>query len=119
MHGAAFSGFFDSFLPRFTLKHFAGTDRFGNEFRALGEHASRPHGIVSDLGIAHIGIGGQTDRGSMRFQLCAGKRFHELVKKRRGGIKNGIAFFVFAEANPVHDRKDNRSFSSLKFRIAF
>ena len=74
---------------------------------------------MSDLGIAHIGVGRQTDRGSMRFQASAGIRFHEFVKKRRGRIKNGIAFFVFAEAHPVHDREDNGSFSSLKFRIAF
>ena len=73
---------------------------------------------MSDFGVAHIGVGGKTDCGSVRFQLSVGHGCHEFVEERRGGVENGVSLFVFADADTVHDGEDDGSFSALEFRIA-
>ena len=119
MHGSAFFCLFDSFFPCGSLKHLSGLDRLGNEFCALSENTSAAHGVVTDFAVAHIGIGGESDSGSMSFERSKGKGLHQFMKKRGGRIQYRVAFLVFADADAVHDDQDNGAFPSEEFRIAF
>ena len=51
-----------NFLPAGVLEHLAVGDGVGDQLGALVEDASGAHGVVSDLGVAHVGVGGQSDR---------------------------------------------------------
>ena len=119
VHGSAFFCLFDGFLPGSALEHFSGLDCLGNEFGPLSENTSASHGVVTDFAVAHIGIGGKSDSGSMGFQRCKRKSFHQFMKERSGGIQHCVTFLVFADADAVHDDQNDGAFSSEKFRIAF
>ena len=107
----------NDFLPGFAFEHFPGGDCFGDQFRALSENASASHCVVSDFTVAHVVVAGQSDRRSVRLECSERELFHELVEERCRRIKNRIAFFVFADADAVHDHQDNRAASFLEFRI--
>ena len=62
------NGIGDQFFPGFALKKFAAGDRLIDELCALRKNSAATDGVVSDLTVAHIGIGGHTDSGSVSLE---------------------------------------------------
>ena len=107
----------DQFLPGLTGKHLAAADGFGDQHGALGEDSAAAHGVVTDFTVAHVCIGGQTNGGAVGFERCHGHGVHELVEERSVGVQNGIAFFVLADPDTVHNDEDHGTAAALKFCI--
>ncbi len=63
---AALFGGGDHFLPSVALPQMAAGDGFGDQFRALGEHAAGADGVVADLAIAHVFVAGHADGLTVR-----------------------------------------------------
>ena len=97
----------DEVLPGRGLEERAVLDGLLDELRTLGVNLAAAQGVVADLGVAHILIGGQADGGAMGLQPGIGAGLEETVKV--GGLRlgDGITGAAVPAAHAVHDDQDN------------
>ena len=114
MHGAAVFAAGGSALPGFTFKHSAAFDGFADQLCTLAEYLPGAERIVPDLAIAHIVVGGEPHRRSVRLQLYP----WVLCQKpfQNGHIRSfyGVAVVPVSKADAVHHDGENRTADSFK-----
>jgi hypothetical protein len=104
----------NDFFPGVALEHSARFDSFGNELCALREDLSCAESVVTDLGVAHVVIGGKTYSGSVRFKREAVIFFGKHIES--GGVSrfDSVALNTVANADAVHYDSNNRTFFALE-----
>ena len=100
---AAVLGIGDQRFPRIGGEHLAAFDRRGYELGALCEHLTAAQCVVTDLGVAHIVIRGQTDRRTMRTERDHRIFRHKTIEIRGTREIYGIGFSGRRETYAVHN----------------
>ncbi len=90
-------------LPSLAPENTARGNGLVDQFRSLGEDTARAQGIVSDLGIAHVLVRGQTDRFAVGLEADHERLLQESVQYRSVRDKNSVAFILRPQADAVHD----------------
>ena len=100
----------DQRFPCFGREHLAAFDRRGDELGALCEHLTAAQRVVADLGVAHIVIRRQTDRGAVRTERDHRVMRHQSVEIRGAREIYSIGFAggcqTYAVHNDGYDRAD-------------
>ena len=114
MNGARFSvhpGFRtgNDLLPGLALPDGTGSNCIRDQRRALRIHLAGADGVVADLGVAHVVIGGHADGSAVRTQADVRALGKETVERRLSGRGNGAAGVVLRQAVAVHDNGDDRA----------
>ena len=105
---------FHKFVPGIGRENLAARDRLRDEFRSLRENLTRAEGVVSDLGVAHIVIGGKPDGGTVRLDLQRGIGRHQTVKRRRVRHRHGVGGVRRCKPDAIHDNGEQRTLNSRK-----
>lgn len=100
----------DQLFPCLGRKHLARFDGVGNQLSALCEYLSRAEGIVSDLAVAHVIVGGESYRRAVRLQGNHRIFSHQHIEVRRVGGLHRVGNRVGRESHAVHHDDHNRSF---------
>ena len=119
MECAAVPATCDKVLPSLSRKHFAGRDGLRNELCTLRKNLSRAERIVTDLGIAHIVVGGKSDSRSVGGELSHRVFFHKHVEGGGICVCNGVALLAVADADAVHNDCENGSLNAYRMRGFF
>ena len=85
-------------------------DALPHQFGALGVDLAAAEGVVADLGVAHVLIGGKSHRSAVGFEPGVGAGGKELVEIGGLGNCHSVAAAAVALANAVHDDQYNRFF---------
>ena len=103
----------NKFFPGLAFEHGPGFDRGGYEFGSLGKNPAAADGVVAYLAVAHILVGGKTNRGTMRLE--AGNRTGLMKFRERFHVRVGdcVAFGVLSVSDAVHYNKHDRAFPAL------
>ncbi len=108
-------------VPGFAGEDGAAMDRLVDQSRPLGEDPPGPQGIMADLGIAHIIIGGQADRLAVGLQSQHQPFLHQQVEGRGVGDMHSVALVVRPDTDTVHDdgyhRARKRSVAGKRFQF--
>ena len=91
----------DGGLPCSSAPYASAADGFADELTALIEYPAGTHGIVADLGIAHVPIRGQPNSCAMGFEQAPCTCIHHPVQMRHLCEVDSIAFVSSAPANAV------------------
>ena len=110
MQGMAGNGVGQQLLPGSGLIQRAGLNGLADELRALGINLAAAQGIVSNLTVAHIVIGGQTNGSAVGLQIRMGAGSEQMVQSRGIGVLHSIAAAAVALADTVHNDKYNGFF---------
>ena len=102
----------DHLLPGCALVEGAGVDGFGDEGGALVVDAPAADGVVADLGVAHVLVGGHADGRAVGLEGGVGAVGEQPVEIGFVGGADEIAFGVFADADAVHDDEDDGAFGA-------
>ena len=97
-------------LPGRGLRQRAGLNGLADELRALGINLAAAQGIVANLTVAHIVIGGQADGSAVGLQIRMGAGSEQMVQSRGIGVLHSIAAAAVALADTVHNDKYNGFF---------
>ena len=89
-------------LPHLTLEQGAGIQGPVHQTRALIEDPARAHGVVTDLGVSHVLVGGKTHRGAVSAKGAEGGVLGEEIQG--GGVGGGhrIPLVSGTDAHTVH-----------------
>ena len=110
VQGMAGNGVGQQLLPGSGLIQRAGLNGLADELRALGINLAAAQGIVSNLTVAHIVIGGQADGSAVGLQIRMGAGSEQMVQSRGIGVLHSIAAAAVALADTVHNDKYNGFF---------
>ena len=110
MQGMAGNGVGQQLLPGSGLIQRAGLNGLADELRALGINLAAAQGIVANLTVAHIVIGGQADGSAVGLQIRMGAGSEQMVQSRGIGVLHSIAAAAVALADTVHNDKYNGFF---------
>jgi hypothetical protein len=110
-------------LPHRTPEQGTGGDRVVHQLGALLEDPSGAHGVVTDLGVAHVRVARQADRGAVGRQPQKHRRGREQAVEVRGGgeIERvcGIPLRAASvEPNPVQDHQHERTVDARESRMS-
>lgn len=99
--------------PGLRLVQRAGLDGLLHELGALGVDLAAAEGVVADLGVAHVVVGGQADGRAVRLEPRHGAGRHQLVERRGVGLLDSIAGAAVAAAHAIHDHEYDRFFIGI------
>ena len=90
-------------LPDLGLEDQSGLNGLVYQLGALGIDLAAAEGVVADLGVAHVVVGGQADGGAVGLEPGVGAGFQQLVEG--GGLRklDRVAGAAVAEAHAVHN----------------
>ena len=77
-----------------------------DQLRALCEDPARAQRVVPDFGIAHVAVRGLADGHAMRAQLGIQRLGKQRIERGRIGQEDAVRFVAFADADAVHDDKE-------------
>ena len=106
-------------FPGFAFKEFAAFHCFGNQFGTLRKYSAAADGVVTDFAVAHIIIGGHTNRSTVSFQSGIGARCQKFIQNRSAGGLDRVAITVFTNTHTVSNTKYHRTAAALPRRILF
>ena len=109
VEGAAVLYVGNDLLPSGGDKHLAGLNRLGYQLRTLCENLTGAQGVVTNLGVTHIVIGGQTDSGAVCLQLYGGIRSHYALQIGHIGAGYGVGFALSSETDTIHNDGEYRT----------
>ena len=109
VEGAAVLHVSDDLLPGGGGKHLAGLNRLGYQLRTLCENLTGAESVVTNLGVTHIVVGGQTDGGAVCLQLYGGIRSHYALQIGHIGAGYGVGFALSSETDTVHNDGEYRT----------
>jgi len=109
----------DKLAPDSALEHGACFDRQVDKAGSLGKHAAAADCVVADFRVAHVVVGRQAYRCTVRFQLGDGAACLELSEVQHVSSLHRITLFIFAISDAVHDNEDERPSPALPLRILF
>ena len=90
-----------------------GLDRPLHALGALVEDPPGAENVVSNLGVAHVGVGGQPDGGAMREQRAVqGATLAQPVEGRRMGGCDRVEGIGRAHPDAIHDGQHHRPIRS-------
>ena len=106
-------------LPGLGLEHGTAFDALLHQLCTLRINLTAAQGIVADLRVAHVVIGGQTNGSAVRLQPGVGAGSQQLVQG--GGFCNGhsIAAAAVTLAHAVHNYKYNGFFHDDNLQSEF
>jgi len=81
-----------------------------HQARALLDDAPGAHGVVADLGVAHVFIGRQPHRGAVSTDGSVDADAVKPVESRRAGRGHRVGLVSGTYADPVHDDEQHRTF---------
>ena len=107
----------DDLLPCVGSKHLSGFDRLGDELCALSKDLTGTESVVTDLGVAHIVIGGKPDGSAVSLERYMRIFCHKHIEGRGVSCRNSISFARGSYADSVHDYREKRSLHAAEMRI--
>ncbi len=110
MHSMAFLGVFHQVAPGRGCEQSAVFDALANQLGALGVDLTAAEGIVANLRVAHILIGGQTDSRAVGLQIGVGTICQQIVQRGGLGDHNSITAAAVTLADTVHNYQYNGFF---------
>ena len=99
-------------LPGLGLVDGAVFNGLANQLGTLGVDLAAAEGVVTDLGVAHVFVAGQTDSGAVGLQIGVRASCEKIVQSGGLGDHNSIAAAAVTLADTVHDYENNRFFHS-------
>ena len=107
----------DDLLPCVGSKHLSGFDRLGDELCALSKDLTGTESVVTDLGVAHIVIGGKPDGSAVSLERYMRIFCHKHIEGRGVSCRNSISFARGSYADSVHDYREKRPLHAAEMRI--
>ena len=92
----------DELLPGGALEHRSRRDGVGDELGALRVDAAAADGVMADLGVAHVLVGGQADGQAVGLEPRVGRRGLHGPEGPHLGIGDRVALRILAVAHAVH-----------------
>ena len=102
------------FLPGLAFEHLTGLDVVADELGALRENAAGTDGVVTDFGVTHVCVAGQTDGETVGLQLRVRAVFEHPVQIGLVGGGDGVAVRVFSETDTIHDDENDGAFPAFE-----
>ena len=104
-------------LPCVRRKHLAAFDRLGNQLCALRKYLTCAKCVVTDLGVTHVVIGGQTN-----CRTVSAERYHRVLCHKH--IESGcvsrcdsICLGCGSDSHAVHNNSQNGTLYALEGRV--
>ena len=110
VHGLAGNGVGNQILPGFGRVQRAVFDGLAHQLGALRVDLTAAQSVVTNLGVAHILITGQTDGGAVGLQVSMGAGFQQHIQRRSLCNRDRVAAAAVTLANAVHNDQYNRFF---------
>ena len=111
MHGLViFHAVFGEILPSGRAEQRTILNALPHQLGALGVDLAAAKGVVANLRVAHVLIGGKPHSGTVGFEPGVGAGGKELVEVGSLGNRHSVAAAAVALANAVHDDQYNRFF---------
>ena len=92
-------------LPGGRTEQRAGLDALIHQPRALRKDLPAAEGVVADLGVAHVSVGGQAHGGAMGLERHMGTGGQQVVEVGGAGVKDRVAGVVLSDATAVENDK--------------
>ena len=111
MHGLViFHAVFGEILPSGRAEQRTILNALPHQLGALGVDLAAAKGVVANLRVAHVLIGGKPHSGTVGFEPGVGAGGKKLVEVGSLGNRHSVAAAAVALANAVHDDQYNRFF---------
>ena len=101
------------FDPGGRCKELAAFDGLAHQLRTLGVDLAAAQGVVAHLGVAHVVITGQTDGGTVGFQVSMGAGSKKTVQRGGLGYGNRVAAAAVTLAHAIHNNQNNGFFHNV------
>ena len=104
----------DQLLPGGGSKHLAGLDGIGDQLSALCEDLTCAECVMTDLGVTHVIVGGQTDSGTVCLEGNHGVLGHQHVQI--GGVRGSdrVGNGIGCQTHAVHNDGYNGTLNTVE-----
>ena len=110
---------FYKLFPCCSFKHSARRNRFTNKLSTLSKNTTTTHSIVTNFRVTHIIISRKTNSSSVSLKLSVRAVSSKPVQVLHLRSLNCISLFILTISNAVHNNQDNRTTTTLPFRVLF